>query len=91
MQDIPLTGDVPNTFKIDCTKLNDNEFKEAIDHLDWDSIVNVNQKDPNCLLNNFYNSITYLLDEFAPLTKVTKKEYKLKFKPWITKEILQQC
>ena len=51
--------------------------------------VDVNQKDPNSSLNN--NSITYLLDEFSPMKKVTRKEYKLKFKPWITEEILQQC
>ena len=25
------------------------------------------------------------------MKKVTKREYELQFKPWITKEILQQC
>ena len=53
--------------------------------------MDINQKDPNRLLNNFYNSITYLLDEFANKKKVTRKEYKLKFKPCVTNEILQQC
>ena len=78
-------------FKRDYSNFNENEFKEAIDRLDWESIVDVNQKDPNRSLNNIYNSITYLLDEFALMKNVTRKEYKLKFKPWITKEILQQC
>ena len=78
-------------FKRDYSYFNENEFKEAIDRLDWESIVDVNQKDPNRSLNNFYSSITYLLDEFAPMKKVTRKEYKLKFEPWITKEILLQC
>ena len=32
--------------------------------------------------------MTFLLDEFAPYKKVTKKEYRLKFKPWISTEIL---
>ena len=54
-------------------------------------LVNIDQKDPNLSTNNFYNSITYILDEFAPLQKVTKKEFKLKFKPWISREILKQC
>ena len=27
----------------------------------------------------------------APYKKVTRKEYKLMLKPWITKEILQKC
>ena len=80
-----------NMYKRDYSNFNENEFKEAVDGLDWHSIVDINQKDPNHLLNNFYNSITYLLDEFAPKKKVTRKEYKLKFKPWITNVILQQC
>ena len=32
-----------------------------------------------------------MLDEFAPNKKVTKREFKLNYKPWISKEILQQC
>ena len=65
-----------NIFKRDCSNFNENEFKEAVDRLDWHSVVDTNQKDPNRSLNNFYNSITYLLDEFAK-KKVTRKEYKL--------------
>ena len=55
-----------NIFKRDYSNFNENEFKEAVDRLDWHSVVGINQKDPNRSLNNFYNSITYLLDEFAP-------------------------
>ena len=76
-----------NMFKRDYSNFNENEFKEAIDRLDWES---TNQKDSNRSLNNFYNSITYLLHEFAPMEKVTRKKYKLKFKHWVAKEILQQ-
>ena len=32
-----------------------------------------------------------MLDEFAPNKKVTEREFKLNYKPWISKEILQQC
>ena len=32
----------------------------------------------------------YLLDELAPYRKLTKKEFKLKSKPWISNEILQK-
>ena len=39
-------------------------------------------------MNNLYLNLTYLLDEMAPYKKLTKKELKLKQKPWITKEIL---
>ena len=52
-------------YKRDYSNFNENEFKEGVDGLDWHSIVDINQKDPNHSLNNFYSSITYLLDEFA--------------------------
>ena len=63
-----------NMYKRDYSNFDENEFKEAVDSLDWHSIVDINQKDPNHSLNNFYNSITYLLDEFAKKKKVTRKE-----------------
>ena len=65
-----------NLFKRDFSNFNKNEFKQAVNNFDWNLIVNIDQKDPNLSINNFYNSITYILDEFAPLQKVTKKEYK---------------
>ena len=37
-------------------------------------------------MNNFYNQ-NILLDEVAPYKKLTKKEIKLKSKPWITIDI----
>ena len=57
----------------------------------WEQICNLEKKDPNQSCINFFNSITYLLDEFAPFKKVTKNEYRLMLKPWITIEILQKC
>ena len=80
-----------NLFKRDFSNFNKNEFEQAVNNFDWNLIVNIDQKDPNLSINNFYNSIAYILDGFAPLQKVTKKEYKLKFKPWTSHEILKQC
>ena len=34
--------------------------------------------------NSFFDNLFYYLDEFAPNRKVTKKEYKLMLKPWIS-------
>ena len=41
-------------------------------------------------MNNLYNNTIYLLDEFAPYRKLTKKEFKLKSKPWTSNVILTQ-
>ena len=39
-------------------------------------------------MKNLYNNTIYLLDEFAPYRKLTKIEFKLKSKSWISNEIL---
>ena len=57
----------------------------------WDNICNLKKNDPNLSCNNYFNSITYQLDEFSPFKEVTKNEYKLMLKPRILKEILQKC
>ena len=41
-------------------------------------------------MNNLYNHITYILDELAPYKKLSKREIKLKSKPWINNDILNQ-
>ena len=77
-----------NLFKRDFSNFNDDEFKKAVNELNWVNIVKLDLKDANISLNNFYKNLTFLLDEFAPYKKVSKKEYRLNFKPWITTEIL---
>ena len=59
--------------------------------MNWQNICNLQSNDPNLFCNNYFNSITYLLEKFAPYRKVTRKEYKLVLKPWISKEILRKC
>ena len=72
----------------DFSNFYDDEFKKAVSDLNWDTILQLDLKDPNISFNSFYKNLTFLLDEFAPYKKVTKKEYRLKFKPWISTEIL---
>ena len=80
-----------NLFKRDLRNFNEREFEETVLKLNWQNICNLQSNDPYLSCNNYFNSITYLLDEFAPFRKVTRKEYKLMLKPWISKEILQKC
>ena len=46
------------------------------------------ENDPNISLNNLHRHINYILDEFAPFKRLSKKELKLKSKPWISNSIL---
>ena len=57
----------------------------------WQNICNLQSNDPNLSCNNYFNNITYFSDEFVPFRKVTRKEYKLMLKFWISKEILRKC
>ena len=77
-----------NLFKRDFSNFNDGEFRKEVNQINWDVIVKLDLKDPNLSLNNFYTNLTFLLDEFAPDKKVSNKEYRLNFKPWISTEIL---
>ena len=80
-----------NLFKRDFRNFNEREFEETVLKMNWQNICNLQSNDPNLSCNNYFNSITYLLDEFAPLRKVTRNEYKLMLKPWISKDILRKC
>ena len=80
-----------NLYKRDFSNFNEREFVETINSMNWVEICDLNRHDPNFSCNNFFNTITYYLDEFAPFKKVSRKEYELMLKPWITKEILDKC
>ena len=80
-----------NLYKRDLSNFNEREFEEEVLKIDWDIICDLDKNDPDASCTNFFNNVNYLLDEFAPYKKVSKKEYKLMLKPWITKEILQKC
>ena len=61
---------------------------EIINNTNWDHIINLSNNDTNMCMNNFFNHVTYILDELAPYKKLSKREIKLKSKPWINNNIL---
>ena len=63
-------------------------FRSALNGINCDTTISFNV-DPNLTLNNLYNHINTLLDEFAPYKELTMKEIKLKSKQWITIYIQQ--
>ena len=76
-----------NIYQRNFKYFNEREFQETLNGINWDNILSLNASDPNLSMNNFYNQINILLDEVAPYKKLTKKERKLKSKPWITIDI----
>ena len=79
-----------NIFERNYQNFNEREFNEALTNIDWDQILSIEGNDPNISMNNLHQHINYLLDEFAPYKKLSKKEYKLKSKPWINRNILTE-
>ena len=69
-----------NIFRCNFKNFNEREFQEALDNICWNDISS----------NNFYDQINYLLDEFAPYKKLSKKLIKLETKPWVNIMIQQQ-
>ena len=79
-----------NIFERNYQNFTEREFNEALTNMDWDQILSIEGNDPNISMNNLHQHIDYLLDEFAPYKKLSKKEYKLKSKPWINRNILTE-
>ena len=58
--------------------------------IDWDNILQIEKLDPNFSFDNFYSSITPIINKYIPLKKVSNKVHKRKFKPWVSSGI-KQC
>ena len=65
------------------------KFEEELKVIDWNTILAIDQNDINLSLENFMNIIECLLNKYAPLKKMTKKQLKNLKKPWLTSGILK--
>ena len=76
-----------NIYEHNFKYFNEREFEEELNKMNWDSILHLDISDPNTSMDNLYNNLVYMLDEYAPYKKISKKEFKLKSEPWIDSEI----
>ena len=67
----------------DWRNFNRERFTYEIQNLSWDDVIPP-EFDTNDSLSSFYGKITDLLDEMAPIKRLTKKEQGLIERPWIT-------
>ena len=63
-------------------------FLTEIKQINWDDILQCEKKDANHSFNSFNDAVEKILDKHMPKIKITKKEFKLKYKPWVTRGIL---
>ena len=52
-----------NLVKRDFSHFNEREFCEDISNMNWDRICDLNENDPDLSMKNFFDAITYKLDE----------------------------
>ena len=55
--------------------------------MDWDSVLPLDSADPGLIYKEFWEKSNEIIDYYAPLRILTKKEVKLQAKPWITPAI----
>ena len=58
--------------------------------IDWDNTLEANRNDVNYSFTTFMDKMNTLIDKYMPLRKITNKEYKRRFKPWINDNILKK-
>ena len=75
-------------YKRNYKNLNNNKFKIELQSIGWTTALSINNNDVNQSLENFLNISNSLLDKYAPLKQITKKQVKTNSRPWITKGIL---
>ena len=76
-----------NLYKRETKNFDRENFILDLLEIDWHSILELQNNDPNFSFNSFERSINSIIDKYMPLRKMTKKEIKQKMKPWITIDI----
>ena len=77
-----------NFVKRDMRNFKQDNFMLDILDIDWLKTIEPEKNDANHSFDAFYETLNKIIDKHIPLRKITKKEYKQRFKPWITNEIL---
>ena len=77
-----------NLYTRNSTNFSSENFILDYLNIDWDEVIDINRNDINFSMDNFLSKFNALLDGHMPLRKLTQKEFKQKFKPWISKNII---
>ena len=58
--------------------------------IDCNNTIEIDKEDVNQSISEFIKQINVLLDKYMPLKKLSQKEFKRKYKAWITDKILRK-
>ena len=76
-------------YKRDTKNFDRENFLLDLLDIDWSLVIKLEKEDPNYSFNLYENTLNILLDKYIPLRKITQKELKQQYKPWITNNILK--
>ena len=77
-----------NIFKRNVNNYDKIIFFTDFSEINWDDVINVDDNDTNASFNSFFSIFNNLLDTHLPLKKLSIKNFKRRFKPWITRGII---
>ena len=73
-------------YKRDYSTLNYEKLVNDVQIIDWSEVL-VSELDPSSMFHLFYDQISAIIDKQIPFKQITRKEVKLRSKPWITPAI----
>ena len=76
-----------NIFTRNMKHLNVGNFKTEFNNQRWNEIINIERNDVDYSLEQYMTKTNNILDLHIPLTKLSAKQFKQRFKPWITNDI----
>ena len=77
-----------NTYRRDKKNFNKESFILDFLEINWDKTLKIEKNDVNISFNNFLNKVNNTIDKHLPYKKISNKEFKNEYKPWINKEII---
>ena len=78
-----------NIYRRNTSRYDKKLLHDDFQRIDWDNIINNDTLNTNDSFDSFYKSFNSLLDKHIPLKRISIKNFKRKFKPWITNGILK--
>ena len=79
-----------NIFTRNTKNLNNDNLKNEFNRQDWGAIIDSSRNDVDHSLANYMAKLNGILDSHIPLKKLSSKQFKQRFKPWITNEVLNK-
>ena len=75
-----------NLYIRDLNKFDRENFMLDILDTEWNSLID--EGNANLSFNQFLDTLNGIIDQYIPLRKLTNREYKRRYKPWITNGII---